>query len=50
MPNNNFSLGIVGIGKVGTATVKLLEKEIDNVLFNYIHNYLVFTYTFFVKT
>ena len=31
MPNNNFSLGIVGIGKVGTATVKLLEKEIDNV-------------------
>jgi len=31
MPNNNFSLGIVGIGTVGTATVKLLEKEIDNV-------------------
>ena len=31
MTNNNFSLGIVGIGTVGTATVKLLEKEIDNV-------------------
>ena len=31
MLNNNFSIGIVGLGTVGTATIKLLEKEIESI-------------------
>ena len=31
MLDNNFSIGIVGLGTVGTATIKLLEKEIDSI-------------------
>ena len=31
MLDNNFSIGIVGLGMVGIATIKLLEKEIDSI-------------------
>ena len=31
MLNNNFSIGIVGLGIVGTATIKLIEKEIESI-------------------
>ena len=31
MLNNNFSIGIVGLGTVGTATIKLIEKEIESI-------------------
>ena len=31
MLNNDFSIGIIGLGTVGTATIKLLEKEIISI-------------------
>ena len=31
MLNNIFSIGIVGLGTVGTATIKLIEKEIESI-------------------
>ena len=31
MLKKNFSIGIVGLGTVGTATIQLLEKEIENI-------------------
>ena len=31
MLNNNFSIGVVGLGTVGTATIKLIEKEIESI-------------------
>jgi homoserine dehydrogenase len=31
MLNNNFSIGIIGLGTVGTATIKLIEKEIESI-------------------
>ena len=31
MVNNNFSIGVVGLGTVGTATIKLIEKEIESI-------------------
>jgi len=33
MFNNNFSIGIVGLGTVGTATIQLLEKKIESINF-----------------
>jgi len=31
MINNNFSIGIVGLGTVGTATIKLIETELESI-------------------
>ena len=33
MFNKNFSIGIVGLGTVGTATIQLLEKKIESINF-----------------